>query len=662
MLLLFEKKKSSVEMFNLLLFLILLENSIGLLYVNVFKNGEIINEKKIEMTANDCLDIDMKAKTLGNIISKLYYKSNHEDNIYDVYSQNGVLLNTCDDLEKLDEQYITFPQVHLVPKSKLFMFPHYPKGTRFSLNHVIGGDGVNPVEIESYCEKDNENNYGTRIFKLHNLFNKDDADDLIKSALNITEEGFALKRSKTGQSGKLFGRRTSDNAFDTSSIVAMKLKKRSFELLGIPYYDDRMSDGVQILRYNQTQAYATHLDYFNTLTENEKLKHNYNATEINGANRFATILIYLSDVEIGGETVFPYYKDRKPPEYRNDGSSVNKDMPITSASSEVDIQEEKATTFFLEKEGLTNHFPEDTWERDMIRFCQSNRSLSVKPVITEAVLFYSQHPNATLDYRSWHGACPVLKGRKWAANIWIWNRPRNGNWIRAPENDSFVLKPEKSDRSVLISFANDMPSSSLSLYFQKDREEPPTKFKDIFPDTHEAINSYVGHIFTVRDVKAEEQGLDSESYFTMTVGVTEGQQEWHIGLHDLDGYIVSSVSSDSSNKHPVNFKVDGRTITFTMADDAKCPPSGCNLYWSEQWFAKLLPLAPYLVNTFVGHEWRIENDAGVVFETKIEEAPLNRAVYIKTDTILRRNNAGSSSDSSSGSSSDILEEVEVLAV
>ncbi len=48
--------------------------------------------------------------------------------------------------------------------------------------------------------------------------------------------------------------RTSENAWDVSSPVAMPIKQRSFELLRLKY-NESMADGVQVLRYEYGQNY-----------------------------------------------------------------------------------------------------------------------------------------------------------------------------------------------------------------------------------------------------------------------------------------------------------------------------------------------------------------------------------------------------------------------
>lgn len=52
---------------------------------------------------------------------------------------------------------------------------------------------------------------------------------------------------------------------------------------------------IQILHYEHGQKYEPHYDYFVDKVNQEL-----------GGNRVATVLIYLSNIEKGGETVFPY--------------------------------------------------------------------------------------------------------------------------------------------------------------------------------------------------------------------------------------------------------------------------------------------------------------------------------------------------------------------
>ncbi|XP_016739522.1 probable prolyl 4-hydroxylase 7 [Gossypium hirsutum] len=53
-------------------------------------------------------------------------------------------------------------------------------------------------------------------------------------------------------------------------------------------------ESIQIIHYENGQKYEPHFDYFHDKANQEL-----------GGHRIATVLMYLSDVESGGETVFP---------------------------------------------------------------------------------------------------------------------------------------------------------------------------------------------------------------------------------------------------------------------------------------------------------------------------------------------------------------------
>ena len=60
----------------------------------------------------------------------------------------------------------------------------------------------------------------------------------------------------------------------------------------------------------------------------------------------------------------------------------------------------------------------------------------------DAILFYSQRPDGELDENSLHGACPVLKGMKWGANLWVWNACRYSQCEDDPLNPAEELPDE----------------------------------------------------------------------------------------------------------------------------------------------------------------------------------------------------------------------------
>ncbi|EPS58495.1 hypothetical protein M569_16319, partial [Genlisea aurea] len=134
-------------------------------------------------------------------------------------------------------------------------------------------------------------------------------------------------------------------------------------------------EGLQVLHYDLDQKYGDHQDYFDDP-----------ANLARGGNRIATVLMYLSDVKKGGETVFP--SAEKSPH-------IIEPIPVDGNASEC-----------------------------------GRRGVAVKPRKGDALLFFSLHPNATADVKSVHSGCPVVEGEKWSATKWI----RVGHFDKRPSS------------------------------------------------------------------------------------------------------------------------------------------------------------------------------------------------------------------------------------
>uniref|UniRef100_A0A7S3P366 Fe2OG dioxygenase domain-containing protein n=1 Tax=Amphora coffeiformis TaxID=265554 RepID=A0A7S3P366_9STRA len=293
-----------------------------------------------------------------------------------------------------DQIYSRELHLYAVPAGRVFMFAPSHVGQIIPLPHIQGGDPGQPVYLQVLSIR-------PRIFDIINFFDRRDSDDLIEGILQETREAYRMKRSSVGSTEYKHNdlKRTSESGFDTGSPIAMKLKRRGMTMLGFDTYQERFTDGLQILRYNETTAYNSHLDWMNPA---ESGAFDLESSGI-GGNRFATILLYLSDLgeNEGGETVFP---KAPPPSERNET-----------------VQEAIER---LRESGVLSGIRAGSWEERMVGECQTQ--FAVKPRAGRAVLFYSQNPDGSKDGLSLHGACPVLIGDKWAANLWAWNTPRQG--------------------------------------------------------------------------------------------------------------------------------------------------------------------------------------------------------------------------------------------
>lgn len=205
-------------------------------------------------------------------------------------------------------------------------------------------------------------------------------------------------------------------------------------------------------------------------------------TEHLGSNRFATILLYMTDLNEGdgGETVFT--KGWPPGQAEEDHVQFNDAKMALRESGDV--------------EGLLKP---DSWEEHMVARCRTR--LAIRPHSSRAVLFYSQNPDGTPDQQSMHGGCPVIKGEKWAANLWVWNAPRGG-FPGSPKNMEVVErnraagKSPENDLQKKASFSNTQKDESMrnaKLYFQD------TFWGNLgFGDPPLNVNTYEGHQWNVK--------------------------------------------------------------------------------------------------------------------------------------------------------------------
>jgi hypothetical protein len=109
-------------------------------------------------------------------------------------------------------------EIYAVQAGRVFMFAPKFVGEIFDLPHVHTPDG-NPVALEVLS-------ISPKVFDVKHFFADYEADAIVNKALTETSETHKMKRSSTGASGyNLNSRRTSENAFDTHSKMAMVVKK-----------------------------------------------------------------------------------------------------------------------------------------------------------------------------------------------------------------------------------------------------------------------------------------------------------------------------------------------------------------------------------------------------------------------------------------------------
>ena len=127
------------------------------------------------------------------------------------------------------------------------------------------------------------------------------------------------------------------------------------------------------------------------------------------------------------------------------------------------------------------------------------------------MLFYNQKPDGRLEGASLHGGCPVTgeDTTKWAANLWVWNRPWGDRMNSASARKSGAKKRANSQPKV--QFLNTR-ADDVDLFWVEVGTNGHNKVADIKAGQSTNMNSYTGHQFVVKHAGAGPRGAVLQRY------------------------------------------------------------------------------------------------------------------------------------------------------
>jgi prolyl 4-hydroxylase len=271
------------------------------------------------------------------------------------------------------EHWITSPETHVVehPPENL-LDPIFAKGKQRVLARTA------PRALAAYRDPANPLlnmtlrvlSVAPRVLEIDDFLSKTEVEHILHLAAGIELAQSSTGERETGEKPvkdkDTTKTRTSFNSWvarDKSPIIDI-IYRRAGDLMRIDEAlfrvrdaDERpdvtsrtsLAEQLQLVHYGLTQEYTAHHDFgYTNIADKEQ-----------GA-RYATLLLYLNEGMVGGETSFPRWAN--------------------------------AETF---------------------------KELKVTPKIGKAVLFYSQLPDGNLDDFSEHAALPIKEGEKWLINLWV---------------------------------------------------------------------------------------------------------------------------------------------------------------------------------------------------------------------------------------------------
>eukprot|EP00210_Caulerpa_lentillifera_P005874 g5617.t2 len=246
----------------------------------------------------------------------------------------------------------TYNPIRTWGRDPLDDFKHRLKNRKDSQPSSLSPPHVNSIQtrwIEQLSWK-------PRSYLFHNFLTEKECEYIIDTARPLLQRSTVVGNG----SSEVNSIRTSFGTFlrRRADPVVEKISQRVAHWTHLP---TSHQEDMQVLRYGHKQKYGAHMD---VLAE--------------GSPRLATVILYLSNVEEGGETSF--------------------------VNSWNWIKPEQADRHGSFSECAQGH-------------------VSVKPNKGDALMFFSLTPSGVLDEASEHAGCPVLKGTKWTSTIWIHSVP-----------------------------------------------------------------------------------------------------------------------------------------------------------------------------------------------------------------------------------------------
>lgn len=255
-----------------------------------------------------------------------------------------------------------FPRTHTWPFS-------FRKGSKAAVVSFAPGNGTASGAVQYVGTSSNVQrryretlSWKPRASLIHNFLTEKECDHLV----NLVRK--KIKRSSVVDpvTGK-----TRTDAIRTSSgssvahgndPVVVAVEERASRWTHIP---PEHGETMQILKYEHGEKYGSHWDFFSETQPGQQSK----------GKRIATLLMYLSDVEEGGETAFKY------------GKPLSNNVHTAQSSC-------------------------------------TGQGVAVHPKKGDALFFWDMKPDQiTPDRSSMHDGCPVIAGEKWSATIWFRSIP-----------------------------------------------------------------------------------------------------------------------------------------------------------------------------------------------------------------------------------------------